>query len=66
MGDRVTADDWADDWLARLERSDSRKRRLARERLYPDPEVLAVQTYDEKTEQLTRYLRGERNRKDAA
>lgn len=61
-----TADDWADEFLTRLERSEARKRRLARERFTPDPDVLAVQAYDEKTEQLTRYLRGEHNRKDVA
>lgn len=64
--DRITADDWADEYLTRLQRSRDRRARLARERFKPDPDVLAVRSYDEKTEQLTRYLRVERERKEVA
>ena len=61
-----TATDWAAEYLDRLERSEARKRRLARERFTPDPDLLTVRAYDERTDQLTRYLRGEQNRKEVA
>lgn len=62
-----TAEDWADDSLRRLLHSSARRARLAGERsMRPgDAKLAAEREYDEKTEQLRRFLRGEIERKTA-
>lgn len=56
-------DEWFAEFIAELEQSPVRRRRLRRERLValPVPDALA-QAFQEKTEQLRRYLAGERER----
>ncbi|UGS26358.1 hypothetical protein K8F61_17285 [Microbacterium resistens] len=63
---RLTADDWADEYFDRLQRSAARIERLRTERMAPTRAVRAARAYEDKTEQLTRYLRAEHNRKDVA
>lgn len=64
---RSTAEDWADEWLQALLRSPARIGRLERERnMRPwDGQLFAEREYDEKTEQLRRFLRGESERRTA-
>ncbi|MGW9270776.1 hypothetical protein [Microbacterium sp. NPDC055599] len=56
-------DEWFAEFIAELEQSPARRRRLRRERLValPVKDALA-QAFQEKTEQLRRYLAGERER----
>ncbi|WP_288870825.1 hypothetical protein [uncultured Microbacterium sp.] len=56
-------DEWFAEFIAELEQSPVRRRRLRRERVValPVAETLA-QAFQEKTEQLRKYLAGERER----
>lgn len=60
---RMAADEWADDFVRRLEHSASRQRRLRFERIVPPPEVVAARDFEDKTEHLTRWLRAQNERK---
>jgi hypothetical protein len=56
-------DEWFAEFIAELEQSPARRRRLRRERLVAPPVKDALaQAFQEKTEQLRRYLAGERER----
>lgn len=57
------SDEWFNDFITELENSPIRRRRLRRERIIalPVKETLAV-AFQEKTEQLRRYLKGEREK----
>ncbi|WP_336642072.1 hypothetical protein [Microbacterium sp. USHLN272] len=57
------SDEWFADFIADLEASPVRRRRLRRERIFalPVKDALA-QAFQEKTEQLRRYLAGEREK----
>lgn len=62
MEDWSTADYWFADYLERLQASRTRTIRLLRERVsIPAPEQEA-RSFTEKTEQLRRYLAGEREK----
>lgn len=56
-------DEWFAEFIAELEQSPARRRRLRRERIFalPVKDALA-QAFQEKTEQLGKYLAGERDR----
>lgn len=57
------SDEWFTDFITDLQNSPTRRRRLRRERIValPVKDTLAV-TFQEKTEQLRRYLAGEREK----
>lgn len=60
-----TADDWFTEFITRLEASPKRRQQLWRERItLPVKETLA-RAFTDKTEQLRRYIAGERE-KDVA
>lgn len=60
-----TADDWFNEFITRLEASPKRRQQLWRERItLPVKETLA-RAFTDKTEQLRRYIAGERE-KDVA
>ncbi|WP_113680907.1 hypothetical protein [Microbacterium sp. H6] len=62
LPDWMTADYWFADYIERLQKSQPRTIRLPRERVsIPDSEADA-RAFQEKTEQLRRYLAGEREK----
>lgn len=63
---RGAADGWADECIAKLQRSQPRRARLRAERFIAAPEVITTREYDARTEKLTRFPRVKWHRKDVA
>lgn len=59
MADWSTADEWFADFIRRLEQSPQRRNKLWRERTEPSVKVTLARAFEDKTEQLRRYLAGE-------
>ena len=59
---RMTADDWRDEWMSRLLRDSRRRARAARERQERpgDHKIRAAAEYDQETENLCRFLAGQK------
>lgn len=62
MPDWSTADDWFSEFITRLEQSPKRRQQLWRERIEVPAKVTLARAFTEKTEQLRRYLAGEREK----
>lgn len=61
--DRRLSDEWFDEFIEQIESSSVRRRRVLKERIValPVKDTLA-RMFEDKTEQLRRYLAGERER----
>lgn len=59
MSDWSTADEWFADFIKRLEQSPQRRNKLWRERIEPPVKVTLARAFQDKTEQLRRYLAAE-------